>query len=83
MAPFKTLLKVQPRNRKYTGMETWQIFSCILTMAKIFEELLTTTLNKIAISVWYVSAKPVVLHAGLDDQLRRMQMTEKIRNIKK
>ena len=51
-------------------------------MAKIFEELLTTTLNKIAISVWYVSAKPVVLHAGLDDQLRRMQMTEKIRNIK-
>ena len=34
-----------------------------------FEELLTTTLNGIDISFWYVSSRSVVLHAGLKDQL--------------
>ena len=51
----------------YTGMETRQIFSRMLTMAKTFEEL-----NGIVVSVWCVSFPPLVLHAGLNDQLRRM-----------
>ena len=46
-------------------------------MAKIFEELFTLNLNKIAVNVWYVSSTtPVVLHAGLNDQLGRMQMNK-------
>ena len=38
---------------------------------KDFEELFTLTLNGIVVSVWYVSSTPVVLHAKLNDQLRR------------
>ena len=49
-------------------------------MAKTFEELFTPTLKGIAVSVQYVSSTPVVLHAGLADQLRRMQANEMVRN---
>ena len=35
-------------------------FSMTPTIAKIFEELFTPTLNGIAFSVWYVSSTPVV-----------------------
>ena len=41
-------------------------------IAKTFEELFASTWNGIAVNVWYVSCTPVVLHAGLNDQLRRM-----------
>ena len=50
----------------------------MMTMAKIFKELFTSTLN--GKGVQYVSSTPVVLHAGLYDQLRRMQINETIRN---
>ena len=53
-----------PRNWKYTGTETRQNFLLVPTMAKIFEELLTPTLNGIAVSAWHVYSTPVVLHAG-------------------
>ena len=62
---------VKTRNRRYTGTETQQTFSRMLTMAKIFEELFTLTCNGLANIVWYVSSTAVVLHAGLNDQLRR------------
>ena len=48
-------------------------------MAKTFEKLFTPTLNKLAVSVRYVSATPVVLQARLNDQLRHMQITKMIR----
>ena len=50
------------------------------TIAKIFEELFTPTLNGIAVSVWYVSSTQDILHAGLNNQLRRTQIKNTIRN---
>ena len=49
-------------------------------IAKTFEELFASTWNGIAVNVWYVSCTPVVLHAGLNDHLRRMLINEMIRN---
>ena len=46
----------------------------MLTMAKTFEKLLTPTLNKITVSVLYGSSTPLVLYAGLNNQLWRMQI---------
>ena len=62
-------------------METRQIFSRILAMAKTFEKLFTHILNRIAVRVLYVSSTPLIQHAGLNDQLRRMQIKKMIRNI--
>ena len=80
----ETQLQNQLRSKQevldYTGTETWKAFSRMLTMAKIFEELFTPTLNGIAVSVWHVSCTPVVLHAGLNDKLWRMQINRKISN---
>ena len=45
----------------------------MLTMAKIFVELFTLTLNGIAVSVWYVFSTPAVLSTGLNDHLRRQE----------
>ena len=42
----------------------------MLTLAEIFEELFTCTLNGVAVTVWYVSSTSAVLHAGLNHQLR-------------
>ena len=54
----------------------------MLKIAKIFKELFFLTLNfyKIAVSVWYMSSMPVILHTGLSDNLR---IDETIRNHKK
>ena len=48
----------------------------MMTMAKIFEELFTPTLNGIAVSILYLPFTLVVLHAGLNDQLRRRKQTK-------
>ena len=40
-----------------------------MTMAKV-----TPTLKRLAVSVWYVSYTPVVLHAELNDKLRRRKI---------
>ena len=45
----------------------------MVAMAKIFEELFIPTLNGIAVSVWYVSSTPVILHTVLNDQLQRIK----------
>ena len=66
--------QLEVRNWRYTGKATWQNL--------IFEELFTPTLNWRAISVQYVSSMPVVLHAGLKDQLRRTQINKVTRNKK-
>ena len=58
----------------YTGTETRQIFSRMLT--KTFEELFTSTLNGIAVSVNVF----VVLHAELNDQTRRIKINKTIKN---
>ena len=50
------------------------------TMTNIFQELFIPTLNGIAVSDQYVSFTPIVLHAGLNDQLRRMQTNKTLRN---
>ena len=42
-------------------------FSPMLTMAKTFEELFTSTLDEIAVSVQYGSSTPVVINAGLNN----------------
>ena len=63
-----------------TGTETRHFFSSVRTMAKSFKECFTTTLNGIAVNVQYVSSTPVVLRAGLNDLLQRMQINELIRN---
>ena len=46
---------------------------------KSFDELFTSTLNEIAVSVCYVSSTPVVLRVELTDQLRRTQINEKMK----
>ena len=48
-----------------------KIFSRVLTTAMIFEELSTTTLNGIAVSVRCVSFTIAVICAGLNDQSQR------------
>ena len=58
----------------YTTTDTRKTFSCMLTIAKTFKELFTLNLNGTVVSVQYVSSTPVVLHTGLTDQLRRMQI---------
>ena len=47
---------------------------------KDFRKVVCPTLNEIAVDVWYVSSTSVVLHAGLNGQLWRMQTNEMIRN---
>ena len=69
-----------PRNWRYTGTETRQIFFSYVGNGKYFEELFTLTLNGIVVSGWYVSSALVVHHARLPDRLRRMQRNEPIRN---
>ena len=61
-------------------MVTWQFSSRMPAMTKIFIELLAPTLNKIAISAWFVSSTPVDLHAGLNDQSQSLQINNTIRN---
>ena len=48
----------------------------IYSMSKFFEKLFTPTLNKIAVSFWYVSSTSVVLHVGLKDRWRRIQINK-------
>ena len=56
----------------YTGMETRQTLSRMLTIANTFEKLFTPTLNGVAVSVRYAFSMPVILHAELNGQLQRM-----------
>ena len=62
------------RNYSYTGTETPKIFSRVV--AKILKELSTPTLNGIVVSTWCVSSAPVIRDAGLNDQLRHMQLNK-------
>ena len=57
-------------------------FSRTLTMANIFKELFTPTLNGIVVSVRHVSSTPVVWLAGLNVDSRRTQIDKAIRNKK-
>ena len=50
----------------YTGTEIRQVFF-VCYSCKYFKGLFTPTFNGIAVSVWCVSSKPVVLKAGLDN----------------
>ena len=52
----------------------------MLIMAKISLRMVHSTLNGIAVSVWFVFSTSVVLHAGLDDKLRHMKMNKMVRN---
>ena len=63
----------------YTGMETPQFF-LVCRQSKIFQELFTPTLNWITVGVQYMSSTPLILHAGLNHQLRRMQMKRIMKN---
>ena len=45
----------------------------MFVIAKMFEELFTSTLNGIAVRIRYASFMPVVLSAILNDLLRRIQ----------
>ena len=56
------------RNYSYTGTETPKIFSRVV--AKILKELSTPTLNGI------VASTPVIRDAGLNDQLRHVQLNK-------
>ena len=49
-------------------------------MAKVFKDLSILALNEIGFSDQYVSSTPVVLHAGLNDLLRRMPIAMTIKN---
>ena len=44
-------------------------FSHADNVANILEKLFSSTLNRIAVCVWYVSFTLAVLHAGLNNQL--------------
>ena len=46
-------------------------------MANTFKELFSLTLNRIAVSVWYVSSMPVVLHAGFNEENWRLTVFPK------
>ena len=52
------------------------------TMAKAFLELFTPNLNGIAASIRHVPSTPAVLHAGLDNHLRSMQIDKAIKTTK-
>ena len=51
-----------------------------LVIAKIFQELFTPTLNRIAVSVQYASSTPVVIQAGLNYQLQPTNKTTRDEN---
>ena len=63
--PTPEIIAADPKNCKYTGTETRQIFS--RTLAKILKGLFALTLNEKAVSVQHVSSVSVFLHAGLND----------------
>ena len=48
-----------------------------------FKESIYPTLNGVAVSVWYVSSTPVILHARLNNQLQCMQINKTIGNEEK
>ena len=63
-----------PRNWRYTGTETRQIFSRMLAISNIFEQLFPITLNGMVVSVWYVFFTQVVPHTGLSNYLRNRKI---------
>ena len=54
---------------RITKTKIQQIFSRMLTMTKIFEELFFSILNGLADRVWYVFSTLVVLGVGFNDLL--------------
>ena len=71
------------RNYKLYRNENSANFFLYADNGRIFKELFTPNLNGIAVSVQYVSSRPLILDAGSNDQLWRMQIKEIIKNGKK
>ena len=71
----------KPRNYRlhWKGNSARFFFVC-WQWQQFLKELFAPTLNGIAVSVWHGLFTPVVLHAGLNDHLRRMQTNEMIWN---